>query len=546
MGSKSRSRNHVVHDHTNVGFGNEVFVVGNHPDIGTWDPTRAAKLYWTTGNVWTGMVGVQSGTALGYKYVAVPNSYTGFCVPANWRYIPPGSGNEMLTNVAAQPAAPYVGKTMYYHSGFTNVVLAYSTDSVNFAYAPMTRLGTGRTTNEYLYKVQGLGVAGEPIQFIPFDGGTNYDHAPYAGYGGGDYYTSLDVFFLQDGNIYNYTPPPVVSASRIIVSNAVSTFPPSPNRPMKIYLPRGYDQNTWKRYPVVYMHDGENLFYPDNSGLSGNGWDADLVADKEISQGRMREVIIVGLNSTADRGHEYLPPEDNDGAQGFGDAYAKFLVYNVKTNIDRQFRTLTNRPETLTIGSSMGGIISTYLGWATNVFGKIGPFSPANAISPNFNARLDVEPKRDLRIFTEIGTGDATEQFLLPATWTALDYFLKDGYVQNVDLISRIGCGQAHSELTWNSWLPECYRFLLNLLDEPNRLAQVEHPPRITNATPQVVSFMTLNSRSYRLEESSSLIDGNWQGVSTTAVENLPWANRSLSNTNAAPATNKFLRVVAE
>ncbi len=530
---------------TNVGFGNEVFVVGSHADVGQWDPTRAAKLYWTPGNVWTGQVGIQSGTALGYKYVSLPNSWTGFCNPANASFIPPGSGNEFTANVVAQPAAPYSGKTIFYHSGFTNVVLLNSTDGVNFVSTPMTRIGQGRSTNEYLYQAQGFGEAGEGVQFIPWDGGTNYDHAPYPGYGGGDYYTSLDVFFLQDGNVFSYTPPATLSASRIIVSNAVSTFPPSPNRPMKVYLPRGYDQNTWKRYPVIYMHDGENLFFPDVSGLSGQGWNADLVANKEISQGRMREVIIVGLNSTANRTQEYLPPEDNYEGQGFGDAYAKFVVHNVKAKIDAEFRTLTNRENTLTIGSSMGGLISTYLGWATNVFGKIGPFSPAYAVSTNFMQRINVEPKQPLRIFTEMGTGDSTEQFLLPATWYVLDLFLKDGWLPNADLISRIGCGQTHSEGTWQSWLPECYHFLLNLLDEPNRLAQLSHPPRITSATPGSATFMTLSARSYRLERSADLTTGTWQGVSTTAVETLPWAVRSLSTTNPTSSLD-FLRIVAE
>ena len=73
-----------------VGFGNEVFVAGNHEDVGQWTPVRGAKLVWNAGNVWTGRVGVQSGTALDFKFVALPNSHTGICNVANAVWMPPG------------------------------------------------------------------------------------------------------------------------------------------------------------------------------------------------------------------------------------------------------------------------------------------------------------------------------------------------------------------------------------------------------------------------------------------------------------------------
>ncbi len=531
---------------TNVGYGNEVFIVGNHEDVGNWDPTRGAKLVWHTNNVWSATLGIQSGTALDYKPVAMPNSYTGICNPANANWMPPGGGNHLTTNSPAEPDAPYVGKAMYYHTSWTNVVLIYSPDGTNFSTAPMTKIGPGRVSGESLFFINGIGEAGGSLQFIPYDGGTNFDHAPYGGYGGGDYFTSLDVFFLQDGNVFNYRPPATVSAPRIIWTNAVSTFPPSPNRKMGIYLPRGYDQNTWKRYPVVYMHDGENIFYPSN-GLSGYGWEADRTATKEIGQGRMREVIIVGLASTANRTREYLPPEDTSGGQGFGDTYSKFLVYDVKAKMDALFRTLPDANNTATIGSSSGGLITTYLGWHTNVFGLIGPFSPAYLISSNFNNRIKSEPWKPLRIFTETGNIGYPETAILPDTWTILSYFIEKGYVQNRDLISRVGCGDSHSEAAWQKWLPDCFRFLLNLWDEPNLLAKELYPPTITNLTADAVGFMTQAQERYRIEETSDLLAGNWSGVSTSSFQAKPWANFSLPGTLPTNGNNViFRRVVAE
>lgn len=524
---------------TNVGFGNEVFVAGHHPDAGAWDPVRGAKLTWNSGNVWTGVVGVQSGTALDFKYVSLPNSHTGICDGANAGWMPPGNGNHSTTNAPSQPAAPYSGKTVYYHSGLTNVTIIYSSAGGAFTTASLAIVGPGRNGSEYLHRVTGIGEAGEGMEFVLSGQSgptTVYDHAPHEGYGSppdNNYYTTLDVFFLQDGDVFNYRPPATVSTPRVSTSTVVSTHAPSPNRTMKVYLPRGYDQNTWKRYPVVYMHDGENVFSP---GGAFGSWDADLTATREISQGRMRECIIVGLNSTANRTREYLPPEDNYGGQGFGDVYAKFLQFDVKPLIDGAYRTMTNRANTGTIGSSSGGLITMYLGWATNVFGFIGPFSPAYLISPNFSQSIDTKPKQPLRIFTETGTVGNPEIDILPDTWTVLDYLLKDGYVLNVDLVSRTGCGQQHNEATWASWLPECFRFLLGPWDEPNRLAQAEFPPvlqAVASASPNVLQaqFRSLAGHAYVLQTATNL-GGGWTSVSTGTVEQLPWSSQQIAATN--------------
>lgn len=525
---------------TNVGFGNEVFVVGNHPDIGDWNPGRAAKLYWTDGNVWTGKVGIKSGATIQYKFVSLPNSPADVCDLENANWMPPGEGTHSVTTAPSQTEAPYTGKTVYYLTGLTNVTLIYSSAGGVWTSAPMQKVGDGRAQGESLYRASGIGEAGESLEFVPSGkAGTNtvYDHTPYPSDIATDtnnYFTTLDAFYLQDGNIYNYRPPATVSDPLIINSNVTSTFSPSPSRTMKVYLPRGYAQNTWKRYPVIYMHDGENAFFP---GGTFGSWDADLTATKEISQGRMRESIIVALNSTGQRTREYLPPEDSSGGAGFGNVYGNFLKYNVKAKIDAEFRTLTNRENTATIGSSSGGLIVTYLGWATNVFGLIGPFSPAYLISPNFNQRIANEPKQPLRIFTETGNIGSPEVDILPDTWPVLDSFLKKGYVPNVDLVSRLGCGQQHNEAAWASWLPECFRFLLSVWDEPNRVAQEEYPPVVAWAGgveggPTALVHRTLAGFRYELQVATNGIAGDWQLLQNSTPEALPWSSRLWPLTN--------------
>lgn len=537
---------------TNTGIGRDVFVTGNHPDVGSWNPTLGAKLVWNSGNVWTGSVALEAGTALQYKPVVVPISVTGLCNGANWQFLPPGEGNHLNAVTQPQPVAPYAGKFVYYHSGLTNVTIIYSINGGAFTSAPLAQVGPGRAPGEFLHAGAAIGTPGASIEFVMSGmSGTNtfYDHAPHPGYGtppDNNYYTTLDMIFLQDGDIFNYWPSASVSAPSIIVSNAVSTFSPSPSRTMKIYLPRGYVQNNWKRYPVLYMHDGENVFSP---GGTFGSWDADLTATREISQGRMREVIIVALNSTANRTREYLPPEDNEGGQGFGDVYAKFLVYDVKAKIDAQFRTLTDRPNTLTAGSSSGGLITTYLGWSTNVFGKIGSFSPAYLISPNFNNKIAADPKQPLRIYTDMGTVNSPETLLVADYWVVLDHLLRDGYVQQFDLLSWLACGAQHNEAAWAARLPVCLRFLLNIWDERNHLAHAAMPPVVSSlaVTGSVasISHPALVGWPYRLEGAPSLT-GPWTGLVFQAASPTPWQNRPFEVVFSPAATAQFIRVVAE
>ena len=154
----------------------------------------------------------------------------------------------------------------------------------------------------------------------------------------------------------------------------------SPGGTVRVYLPRGYDQNLTRRYPVVYLHDGQNVFDP---GGPFGSWSADATATREMGQGRMREAILVGIDNDSARIPEYMPPNDSyQGTQGRGDAYASFVINNVRPFIDASFRTLNDAKNTATIGSSLGGLIALYLGREFSTFGKIAVMSPAFWISP--------------------------------------------------------------------------------------------------------------------------------------------------------------------
>lgn len=138
------------------------------------------------------------------------------------------------------------------------------------------------------------------------------------------------------------------------------------SRDLWICLPEGYDEHPRKRYPVLYMHDGQNLF--DASTSYAGEWSVDKTL---YAMGRP-QVIVVGIaNGDELRMSEYTPSQE-------GHQYALFLTETLKPFIDKAFRTMPGREYTGTAGSSMGGLIALYLGVAfDSVFSRIGSFSPA-------------------------------------------------------------------------------------------------------------------------------------------------------------------------
>ncbi|MCB1101558.1 MAG: hypothetical protein KDL10_04300 [Kiritimatiellae bacterium] len=526
-----------------TGFGHDLYVVGNHEDVGNWDPVHARKLHWTSGNVWTGQVAIQAGHALEYKLIIRTNTAAAFCDGNNVIW-PEGANQSIL--LPPQPSGPYAAKAVYYLSGWTNANLIYQSGSDTNWYAKdMVRLGPGRTPGEFLYVVDGIGQPGDRIQFVPngWNGPVQeYDHSPATG---GDYYTRLDVLFLQDGQIYNYWPPASVSSSRIVVTNIASSIDGIPSRWTRIYLPRGYDENTWKRYPVLYMHDGTNVFRP--GGIYGT-WAAETNADHLISLGMMREVIIAAVDNSSNRTAEYMPPGDRYNQPGIANLYADYLVHNVRPTVDTHYRTLNDRDNTLTMGSSFGGQVSLYLGFETNVFGKVGSMSTATQYATNFMGRIDSNNVHGIRVYMDVGTG--TGDFTLWDIHQRLyDHLLADGYVVNHDLRAEIGCGHAHSEWAWDLRLPMAYEFLLNIGDEPNWLAQQLYPPELasTNLSSGTVQFYTdtLKGHRYILEKNTNLIAPQWSGVMTSEVETLMWSVKMLGDTSSPtdPVNNFRIRV---
>ena len=178
----------------------------------------------------------------------------------------------------------------------------------------------------------------------------------------------------------DYSQAPVVkkhSASVHVTIPDTAFYMPQLKRTRRIwvYLPPGY-RASGRTYPVLYMHDGQNLF--DNATSYAGEWGIDEFLDS-IARRHGKEVIVVGIdNGLGKRMNEYNPYSFQQFGPGEGDRYVDFLVKTLKPYIDRHYRTRSDKANTFIAGSSMGGLISLYAVLKyPGVFGGAGIFSPA-------------------------------------------------------------------------------------------------------------------------------------------------------------------------
>jgi predicted alpha/beta superfamily hydrolase len=151
-------------------------------------------------------------------------------------------------------------------------------------------------------------------------------------------------------------------------------------RNVVVYLPAGYDENQEQRYPVLYMHDGQNLFEPQRSFIPGQHWRLREAADEAIGSRTAEPMLIVGIdNGGPARIDEYTPTHDpKKKGGGKASAHARMLIEELKPLIDARYRTRPDRDNTTAGGSSLGGLLALYLAFHhANVFGGIAAMSPS-------------------------------------------------------------------------------------------------------------------------------------------------------------------------
>lgn len=254
--------------------------------------------------------------------------------------------------------------------------------------------------------------------------------------------------------------------------------PHSPNkRRVRVLLPKDYHKEVDTHYPVIYFHDGQNVFHSRES-FSGHSWKVIPTIKRHPDLPKM---IIVGIDNAGEgRINEYtpwpitnspLPREINLG--GYGSDYASFVMDRVKPFVDEHYRTRPDKKYTAMAGSSLGGNITAFMGLHyQDQIGGLGVFSLANWITQrSFDDYMDqIELSPDQRVYIQVGTqeGDDTDRELMygntkqayiDSTLSYTKRLVQQGLpIENVDL--NIFVDDEHTEEAWARHLIKCFRFL--------------------------------------------------------------------------------------
>ena len=251
------------------------------------------------------------------------------------------------------------------------------------------------------------------------------------------------------------------------------------NRAVRVWTPSDYDPS--QKYDVIYMHDGQNLF---DASITWNQqeWGVDEVISSLLSKGEIRPCIVVGIDNSEQRYAEYYPsaicgdvPEGvlPDGFKALGDEYLRFVVEEVKPWVDGRYSTWPDAEHTFMMGSSCGGLISSYaLCRYPEVFGGVACLSTHSSLM-NPDTEVDQKPASETYIEylkAEL-PADADHVLYMDCGDCQIDseYFESQAAINETiaalgwdgNYMYRFFPGQSHSESDWRSRLDIPVRFLL-------------------------------------------------------------------------------------
>ncbi len=229
-----------------------------------------------------------------------------------------------------------------------------------------------------------------------------------------------------------------------------------------VYVPEGYDSHHGPRYPVLYLHDGQNLFDRNTAYVPGRIWGVHETADRLIADGEIEPLIIVGIhNAGPDRINEYTPTRDPKMGGGDADLYGRMLLEEVKPFIDREYCTMQGPEHTGLGGSSLGGLATLYLGLKhPDIFGRLAVLSPS--VWWNQKSILDfvseATPEPRPRIWLDMGTSEGGNT--LRDTNLLNKSLLRRGWKEDEDLLYIKVPGGTHDEAAWAQRVEPFLKFL--------------------------------------------------------------------------------------
>ena len=259
-------------------------------------------------------------------------------------------------------------------------------------------------------------------------------------------------------------PPPQRTGriDRLLLPLSVHVGP----REVQVWLPPGYGDDPQRRYPVLYLHDGQNVF---DAQAAGAEWQADEAAQRGVLAGELQPMIVVAVASTDTRAHDYTPwprnktlhdwlmPGTTAGGGG-GPAYGRYLVQELKPAIDARYRTLSGREGTAVGGSSLGGLVTMWLLLEHGAtFGAGLVVSPSVWWADEAIVRAVKQAPADLpapRIWLDMGSAEGPRA--VPAVRRLRDALVARGWLPHFELVE----GGAHTETAWAQRFPAMLKFL--------------------------------------------------------------------------------------
>lgn len=466
------------------GPGTAVYVLGDLPELGSDDITRAVQLVSADGVTWRVTVSLPLNRTYTYRYYErlwfAPSD------PTNGTAI----GDPFVGQTDPIVVRP-VAKIVYVHSSLAPPVLHWRQDDGAYADLPMEDAGPGQTADERRWIAGPLGAARTLIEFyVTADDGSQRDPA-----GTDTYRTPLDALLLQDEHLFGYVPSASVSPQRrdytvlpsslsdVSFDSAVLGEPYD----VRVLLPRGYDEHRHRSYPVLYHMDGsylwEDPFFSDPYDQDG------AITAGLVRLGEAAESIHVGVDNSRfaagsydctwweTRARDHTPPGDTTPAgvgpgcvavAGEADRFAVFLRDELKPWIDARYRTKPGAEHTAVSGQSQTALGAFYLGWDfSETFGGVGAQSVYLGAATNFMTHVSGEPKRDIRVYVDAGSAEFQNLSWALELRDVLAGMTPVPFAVEGDLRFVVGPGQGHSVGAAASRWPRMLPFLQSATSPP-------------------------------------------------------------------------------
>ena len=235
-------------------------------------------------------------------------------------------------------------------------------------------------------------------------------------------------------------------------------------RDISVYVPPGYDESQDRRYPLLILHDGQNLFDPATSFIPGRTWRVAENADDAIAAGEVEQLVIVGVANAGERRlAEYTPSRDWKLGGGEAGKYALLLTRELMPFLHARYRLRSEPEHTGLGGSSLGGLVSLWMGLGhPEIFGRLAVLSPSvwwnhryilaylNDVAPGLHHR----PRIWLDVGDQEGRRTLADADMLHAR------LLKQGWHEGQDVQFETIAGGTHDEASWAERVRPMLRFL--------------------------------------------------------------------------------------